>query len=150
MYFIQFFLSHRLNISPFWYEAPYPPVGVLHQPLFPRMVWMGKIDTCVENVLELPPAREGDVVIGGDTSNNNTLQYPRKRGTNSAALSVWQLLHPSTLCIAVHDHQYTSARLVCASNDSAFFRLSCCSNPRRRDSHILDSLQTCIWPSQNR
>src|SRR3989344_580080 len=102
---IQLFLSHRADISPFRYKASYPPVGVLHQALFPRMISVGKIDACVEKSFELPPAREGDVVIGGDTSNNNTLQHLRKRSTNSAALSVWQLLHPRTLCIAVHNHQ---------------------------------------------
>ena len=69
------------------------------------MVGMGKIDACVEKGFQLPPACEGDVVIGGDTSNNNTLQSFRRSGTNRAALSVWQFLDPGTLGIAVHDHQ---------------------------------------------
>src|SRR3989344_6386182 len=111
MHVLQFFLSHRSNVSALGHKAPYPPVSVLHQPLFPRVVGMGKIDTRAKKSLQLSPARESDVVVGGDTSNNNIFQDQRKRSTNSAALSVWQLFHPAALGEPVHNHQEYRARV---------------------------------------
>lgn len=66
---------------------------------------MGKIDRRAEKGFQFFPTREGDIVVGGDTSHNNVLQHLRKRGTDSAALSVWQPAHPSILDLSIHDHE---------------------------------------------
>ena len=85
---IQIFLSDCGDISPLRNETSDPPVGILHQPLFPWMVRVCKIDTRVEERFQFSPARESDVVVRGDALQFSTMEQPRKRGTNGVAFSV--------------------------------------------------------------
>ena len=91
---IQIFLSNRGDISPLRNETSDPPVGVLHQPLFPRVVWVCKIDTRVEERFQFSPARESDVVVRGDALQISTMEQLGKRSTNSVAFSIWKLNYP--------------------------------------------------------
>ena len=85
----QLFLTDGTNISTLWNKASYPPVRVLHQSLFPRVVRMCKIYPRVEEDFQFSPTGKRNIVVCGDTFDGNTTEDFGERGTNNAALSVW-------------------------------------------------------------
>lgn len=58
-----------------------------------------------EESLKLPPACKRNVVVGGDAFDEDPTEQPRKRGTNSVALSVGEFEYVCVLCVAVGDYQ---------------------------------------------
>jgi hypothetical protein len=74
MHVVQFFVSHQRNVSTLRNEAANPTVRVFDKALFPRVVGMCKIDGCMDDLFEILPACESDVVVRGDTLNNNLLE----------------------------------------------------------------------------
>ena len=105
-------LRYCLYISPPWHKAPYPSIGILHEPLFPAMVGVAEIDWCLYHSLKFLPCSERNIVIGGDTFDGHTTEYTGERITYRGAFSVGELQYACMFRERFHyDEEYPGAVL---------------------------------------